>query len=372
MKLIAQLKLRPTPEQSAALLCTLTQANAACEFISRTAWTTQIFQQFPLQKLCYAAIRETFSLGAQMAVRCVSKVADVYKLDRKHPRSFKPAGSIAYDDRILSWNLKDSSVSIWTLDGRQSIPFVCGKRQWNLLQTRHGETDLSYVNGQFYLLAVCIVEEPNSMDVVGTLGVDLGVTNIAVDSDGTIHCGKTLKAIHYRHRRLRGKLQRKRTHGSRRRLRKLAGQEARFASHTNHVIAKQLVQAAKRTKRRIALENLTHIRTRVRARQSQRPVLHSWAFAQLQAFVAYKGMLAGVPVCFVDPRNTSRECSQCGHIDQASRRSQAQFLCTSCLFAASADVNAARVISRRAPVSVPDCPDASRVQCQGKAMALLC
>ena len=367
MKLIAQLKLQPSPEQADALHRTLEQANAACNAISTTAWNTGTFRQFELHRLVYADIRSSFDLSAQLAVRCIAKVADAYKHGRSRQRTFRPHGAISYDDRILSWKLSQRAVSIWTVDGRQEMPFVSGEHQWELLQTRHGETDLACVNGTFYLLAVCDVAAPEPMDVAGMIGVDLGVTNIAVDSDGTVHSGTAIKNVRYRHRRLRGKLQRKGTHGTRRRLRKLAGQESRFARHTNHVISKQLVQAAEHTTRGIALEDLTHIRARVRVQRSQRPVLHSWSFAQLRAFVAYKAARAGVPVVLVDPRNTSRECSQCGHIDKANRRSQASFLCTSCGYAALADVNAAINIGRRGAVNRPCCPDAPGVQRQGKA-----
>jgi IS605 OrfB family transposase len=370
MKLIAQVKLQPTPEQADALLRTLETANAACDAISETAWQTKTFRQFALHKLCYESIREDFGLAAQLTVRCLAKVADAYKLNRTTRRTFKPAGSLAYDDRILSWNLAGSAVSIWTLAGRQAIPFVCGERQRQLVQTRRGETDLAYMGGQFYLLATCEVDEPDPIDVDGALGVDLGVTNIAVDSDGTIHSGKPIKHVRYRHRRLRGKLQRKGTHGARRRLRKLAGQERRFATWVNHNLSKQIVATAERTKRAIALEDLTHIRTRVRARRSQRATLHSWAFGQLRAFVAYKARRAGVPVVFVDPRNTSRTCPACGHIDQANRKTQAHFLCTSCCYAGNADVIAASNIACRAVVSPPDCSDAPGVQRQGKAACL--
>jgi hypothetical protein len=246
MKLIAQLKLQPTPEQAAVLLTTLEVANAACNTMSDTAWQTQTFRQFDLHKLCYESSREAFGLSAQLTVRCLSKVADAYKVDRKVKRTFRPHGSIAYDDRILSWNLHEPSVRIWTVNGRQSIPFVAGTRQMDLLRTRKGETDLAYIKGAFYLLAVCDVAEPTPVEVDGTLGVDLGVTNIAADSDGTTYSGKPIKGIRYRHRRLRTKLQQKGTLGARRRLRKLAGQERRFATHTNHVIAKRLVSAAQR------------------------------------------------------------------------------------------------------------------------------
>jgi putative transposase len=294
------------------------------------------------------------------AARCIAKVSDTYKLDKKTQRTFAPLGAVAYDDRILSFALPDSSVSIWTLDQRQSIPFVCGERQRALLPFRRGESDLACVRGTWYLFATCEVETPKPIDVDDAIGIDLGVTNIATDSDGEVHSGRTIKNVRYRHRRLRKKLQRKRTLGSRRRLRKLAGQEARFAKHVNHVISKQIVAKAKRTKRAIALEDLTHIRTRVRARRSQRATLHAWSFAQLQAFIGYKALGAGVPVYRVDPRNTSRTCPACGHTGRANRKTQSSFVCTSCGLAGLADVIAAEKIRvlGRAAVNPPDCSDA--------------
>lgn len=74
----------------------------------------------------------------------------------------------------------------------------------DLLHTRKGETDLAYVKGQLYLLVVCDVEEPARLDVDGTLGIDLGIQNRAVDSDGNIDSGKTVLGV--LRRRLRTKL----------------------------------------------------------------------------------------------------------------------------------------------------------------------
>jgi putative transposase len=372
MKLIAQLKLQPTPEQTELLKRTLEAANAACTYISTVAWDTATFGKFALQKLCYTTVREQFGLAAQMTIRALAKVGDAYKLDRKTKRSFRPLASIAYDDRILSFALPDSSISIWTLEGRQAIPFLCGERQRALLKKHQGESDLVYRRGAWYLLVTCEVEERDPLDVDDVLGIDLGVTNIAVDSDGTIHSGTTVKSVRYRHRRLRNKLQRKGTLSAKRRLRHLAGQEARFAKDVNHTISKRIVREAQRTKRGIALENLKHIRTRVRARKSQRTVLHSWSFFQLQAFIAYKAALCGVPVHRVDPRNTSRRCPACGHTDKANRPKQATFRCTSCGCAGHADVIAAqniRVLGRGA-VSRPYVSDAAGPQRQRQAAGL--
>jgi hypothetical protein len=184
MRLTAAIQLLPTPNQAAALRRTLETANAACDHISKVAWETKTFRQFAIHKLTYQAARETFHLAAQLAVRCIAKVADAYKLDRKTQRTFLEHGAVPYDDRILSYNLKGSEVSIWTLDGRQAIPFVCGERQRELLATQRGETDLALVRGKWYLFVTCEVETPEPIDVEGFLGVDLGIVNLVTDCDG--------------------------------------------------------------------------------------------------------------------------------------------------------------------------------------------
>lgn len=350
---MAQVKLLPTPEQAVALKRTLELANAACEFVSKHAWQSKTFKQYDLYHLCYREVREKFALSAQMVVRCIAKVADAYKLDKDTRRKFKPTGSIAYDNRVLSWRMSESTISIWTMDGRLRIPFVCGDRQRELLNSRLGETDLVMFRDKFFLSATCEIEEPELQEVKSALGVDLGVTNIAVDSDGEVHAASHVNNVRHRHRRLRAKLQAKGTRSAKRKLKKLSGKERRFAKDTNHRISKQIVAKAQGTRRAVALEDLSGIRTRVTARRKQRATLHSWAFRQLRSFVEYKAKRIGVPVILVDPRNTSRTCPNCGHIDKANRKSQSQFSCVVCGHAGLADEIAAINIGRRAVVNPP-------------------
>ena len=78
-----------------------------------------------------------------------------------------------------------------------------------------------------------------------------------------------------------------------------------------------------------------------------RQALSSWAFYQLRQFIEYKARAAGVQVIYVDPRNTSRTCSKCGHVDKKSRKDQEHFVCTACGHALNADINAALNIARR-------------------------
>ena len=354
MKLIAQLKLQPTPEQAAALRRTLETANAACNSMSETAWHRQTFRAFDLHKLCYASTRESFGLSAQVTVRCLSKVADAYQLDRQIKRTFRPHGSIAYDDRILSWNLHELSVSIWTIAGRQSIRFVAGMRQLQLLHTRNGETDLAYVKGVFYLLAACDVEEPAPLDSEGVLGVDLGVVNLATDSDGEMYSGAAVEQVRQRYQRRRDRLQAVGTKNAKRRLKQISGRQRRFQQNTNHRIAKQLVAKAERTKRRIAVEDLTGIRARARVRGPQQRAKHSnWSFHHLRSVVHYKAALAGVRVLAVDPAYTSQTCNVCGCVDKRNRPDQAAFRCRGCGHTDVADKNAACNIRDRAVVNLP-------------------
>jgi putative transposase len=350
MKLVANLKLTPTEAQHEALLDTLTVSNRACTWLAGQAWETQAFGQFALHKLTYERCREQFGLAAQMTVRCIAKVADAYKLDRKTRRRFKRFAAQPYDDRIFRL-CSDTHLSIWTVYGRLTIPYQCGERQRALLAYRKGEVDLMYIKGTFYIAVVCDVLEPEEIGIERVLGVDLGIVNLAVDSDGTVYSGEAVERKRQRYAERREGLQRHGTRSARRRLRHLKGKQARFQQDVNHTIAKRLVETAQRSAAGIALEDLTGIRQRVQARRQQRPRHTNWGFYQLRQYVTYKAALAGVPVILVDPRHTSQECNHCHHIAKANRPTQNRFSCHRCGYHTAADFNAAQNIKHRGVVN---------------------
>ncbi|HEY0073414.1 MAG TPA: transposase [Abditibacteriaceae bacterium] len=357
MKLIAQIQLKPTPEQAAALKATLTAANAACDFVSSLAWEHQEFGQFKLHKLAYYAAREKFGLSAQVTVRCIAKVADSYKLDKKTQRTFKPSGAISYDAHILTFKPQAGTVSIWTMAGRQTIPYVAGEGQHAMLEAQRGESNLALIKGKFYLLACCEVSEAEPMPVKDVLGIDCGIVELATDSSGKSYSGAQTKAVRRRYKRIRGLLQKRGTKSAKRHLRKLSKKQANFTKNENHCISKKIVKTATAEHKALALENLKGIRERGNGfNREMRWQMGNWAFAQLQSFITYKAQLAGVPVHFVEARNTSRTCSACGHCEKANRKSQAQFLCKCCGCQLNADYNAALNIAARAPVNVPNVP----------------
>src|SRR4051812_8675621 len=154
----------------------------------------------------------------------------------------------------------------------------------------------------WFLYATVEVAEPALIDPDGFLGVDMGIANIAYDSDGNRYAGTRLNGYRRRQARLRARLQAKNTKSAQRLLARRRQKETRHAANINHRIAKTIVTEAARTGRGIAVEELTGIRDRVRLGKPQRVTRSSWSFHQLGAFLSYKARRAGVPLVEIDPR----------------------------------------------------------------------
>ncbi|MCM2416175.1 transposase [Streptomyces sp. RKAG290] len=368
MKIVTQVKLLPDTVQVSVLERTLRTVNDAANWVSEVAFEHGVPREYELRKHTYAELKAR-GLGAQAAQHVIKKVRDSYatlkaniragnlgtegsKRRRKaesKPVTFRPQAAQPYDDRCLSWQYDQQTVSIWTVDGRvKTVSFACSPDALKMLQAqRQGESDLIERDGVFYLVATCDVPEAEQYEPDGFIGVDLGIENIATASTGYLATGRGLNRYRKRQLALRAKLQKKRTKSAKRRLKARARKEARHAANQNHIISKTIVTEAERTGRGLSLEELKGIRNRVRLRKPQRVALHSWAFAQLGDFIVYKAKWAGVPLVFVDPAYTSQTCAECGHVDKRNRVDQGLFICRGCGVVAHADRNASHNIAIR-------------------------
>jgi putative transposase len=355
MKLTLQLKLLPDADQTAAILDTMRRFNEAATFAARAGFEAGVFSRPSIQKLCYYDLRKKFKLSAQMAVRAISKASETFARDKTICPVFKPDGAMAYDERILSF--KDCHrVSILTVSlGRLMIPYIFGEYQGTNLERIRGQADLVYRGGMFFLYCTIEFQESPPVEVKAFMGVDLGIVNLATDSEGTTHSGKKVQRNRRRRSTARKQYQRRGTKSAKRRLKSMSGRQRRFQTHENHCISKKIVASAKALGLGIAMEDLTDIRKRVEETVSRKfkRMFGNWGFAQLRNFVTYKARLAGVPIVFVDPRNTSRTCSQCGHCEKANRQSQSEFVCQHCGISLNADQNAALNISALGLLSKP-------------------
>lgn len=345
-------KLSPTQEQHNSLLETTHKFNEACDYIAEIAFSIRSASKFKLQTKLYYDVRHKFGLSAQLTIRAIAKTCEAYKRDKKIKPTFKPEGAIVYDQRILSWKGLEK-VSMVTLKGRIEIPVLLGTYQKERLNRIRGQADLIYREGKFYLAVVVDAPEPSKFAVTDVLGVDLGIVNLAVDSDGQTFSGSKVEAVKKRLAGLRSTLQSVGTKNAKRHLQKLGCREARFKRDVTHCVSKVIVAKAKDTARGIALEDLTGILKSVTVRKAQRSSIHSWGFRQLRSFIEYKSALAGVSVFFVNPRGTSHICPKCSHNERANRPSRDLFRCVSCNFSGEADHVAAVNIRLRALVNKP-------------------
>jgi IS605 OrfB family transposase len=379
MKLTLQTQLLPDTDQTARLIITIERFNAAADWLAGIAYERKLSNKFVLQRLCYTELRQRFGLPADTAIRCIAQVVEAYKPDKtKRPRFRKHAAVPFSMGKNIGFKGPDR-VSISTLTGRVIVPFIMGKYQAEHFGWSKGQCDLVLRgDGKWFLLVTVDVPEGTKVPATDFIGVDLGVERIAVDSDREPKAGEDKgdpgKAVEARRfayasrRRAIGKKSKGASRKQRRRLHRAARsterRESRFRRDVNHCISKELVARAKGTGRGIALEDLKGIRDRTWFRKPQRFRLGGWAFHQLRLFLTYKAQLAGVPLEVVDPRDTSRTCSACGHCEKANRKGQALFSCQACGYSCNADFNAARNIRSRARASV-NAPQGSERQRAG-------
>ena len=358
MKLTIQVQLHPSPAQAEILRETIARFNAAANWLAKHAFERKLANAYALHHLYYRDLRERFGLSAQMAVRCIGVFCAVYKRDKSVCPTFRQDEAMCYDARLLSFKGEDS-VSLAALRGRQVVPMLLGafqRKRWQYVKPG-GFVFQRQHDGLWFLQAFAEYPDKAPVTVTDYIGVDLGTTHLATTDDREHFTGEWVEDKREKLERRRRNLQRRRTKLLRRakrpkavnrKRRALARNEKNFRRNTNHCIAKKLVAMAKGSGKGIALEDLTHIRSRTRFRKPQRSQMSGWAFFQLRAFVEYKARQAGVPVIVVDPRNTSRTCAECGHCEKANRQNQASFRCRMCGYSDHADVNAARNIREQA------------------------
>ncbi len=178
----------------------------------------------------------------------------------------------------------------------------------------------------------------------GYLGVDRNTTgHIAVvanpQNGKVLKLGKKAYHTHKKYKNMRKNLQK---NGKNRKVKETKNRENRIVKDINHNVSKKIVHEAKKNGMGIKLEYLHGIRN-AKSSRNFRYSLNSWSFYQLEQMIEYKAILLGIPVVYVDPYHTSKECSMCGQIGNRSGKS---FKCQ-CGHVDHADANASFNIALR-------------------------
>ena len=349
------LNLNPTPQQAAVMLQTMQQSTACWGVVAEDGYKAGIFNGVELHKRTYYPLRAAYpELPSQLVVAARMKASEAVKSAlthrRKGRRTSQPRATlcpIRYDVRSYWVKWARLTCSLATVAGRVELTFAVPPHAAKYMAGKVASADLVYRKGKFRLHVVVSLPSPTILATADVVGVDLGIVRPAVTSNNHFFGERRWKELENRIFRLRRKLQGKGTKSAKRHLRKLSGKLLRQRRDHDHLLSRRIVDNTP-AGGTIVVENLTHIRARVKQRhgeQSRR--LHTWSFAQLRSFLDYKGEERGSLVVAVDPRHTSQTCSCCDYTAKSNRRSQGAFCCGQCSYHLNADLNGARNIAAK-------------------------
>ncbi|ADI31314.1 RNA-guided endonuclease InsQ/TnpB family protein [Staphylothermus hellenicus] len=199
------------------------------------------------------------------------------------------------------------------------------------------------------------------------IAIDINESNVTgVSSNPHIlrieHNLRTIHTTYYEIRRRIQKLSRYKPITSRRLLKKYSGREKRKTHDLCHKISKMIVDFAKKEGLGIIMEDLRGIRKRIKYNRNLNRRLHSWNFRKLQFMIEYKAKLNGIPVVYVNPRNTSRLCPICG--GRLAPNGRRLLKCRKCGYINDRDIIACINMLRMRGVPVP--PESLSMKFEGK------
>lgn len=200
------------------------------------------------------------------------------------------------------------------------------------------------------------VELPKPADNGLAIGVDMNCGQVAT-STGYIPRAPDVTRLEARRKRYQRRMARckkgsKRREIMRQRMAKAIRRKRNIGRDWRHQVSRRLadtagmvviedLQVAKMT--RSAKGSLDAPGKNVAAKAEMNRTILATGWGELRRNVEYKA----AHIVAVDPRNTSRKCHECGHVDKGNRTTQADFKCLACGHAGNADVNAALNVMAR-------------------------
>ncbi|KAA8663777.1 RNA-guided endonuclease InsQ/TnpB family protein [Clostridium sp. HV4-5-A1G] len=354
-----KLQLKLTDEQKLLVDNTLHSLKKALNYASSVAFNNgEITNKPKLQKLVYSTLRDKFGLKSQMAVNVCTVVCGSYQSQHSNNifgslAVYKNAKALYSYGRNYSFLNNGKTISINTIGKRIKLPFKVPDYFKKYLDRTwfFGSMEVVRNKNKYYAHITVnkeIMETP-SEQINNIIGIDLGQNFIATiyDSHGYIkfYKGRFLKNIRAKYKHLRKQLQEKGTHNTHKKICSINQRESKFMRDINHQISKKIVDYAKGFKSMIAMEDLTGINLSCKVKRENRYYRVSWAFDELQRFVEYKAIQAGLKVIYIDPKHTSQTCPVCGHTHKSNRNKKLHlFQCKACGYTSNDDLIGAKNI----------------------------
>jgi IS605 OrfB family transposase len=350
-------------DDAALLRKTIDQFLWAAQYVTDHAFNGEYVttSKTTLNDETYDDVREATDLHSNHVQSARNKAAEacngVVRRWKQGKKASKPQFSsphLVYESRTATFH--DEYVSLATVDGRIEADYVLPENPENTPHKKYLYSDeyditsaeLHRKHGEWHLHICCTADVEIDTSTQATiengtvLGVDLGVNQLAVTSTGTFWSGDEFDHWRREYEKRRGDLQEHGTRWAHENIQSVGRKEEGRFKQTLHRISNELVAEACETGCTvIAFEDLTDIRERTGASWG-----HKWAFDRLYEYVEYKAEAYGLDVERVNPKNTSRRCSECGFTHPDNQTGD-EFQCLKCRYENDADYNAAKNIGLR-------------------------
>ena len=339
----------------------------AANYVVDVAWEPdwKITSKQKLHDLTYYDVRDDSPLPANLVQAARNRAAEAVKGCVERWKQGKKASKPRFTSRFASYDARtvtvnDDHATLATIDGRVTAEFVLPDEQRDTPHSAYLFNDDYEVKGA--TLHYDTVEGCFSLHVrtkpavenddastgdtkhVSVLGVDLGITNIAVTSTGRFWSGGELNHWHREYEKRRGDLQQTGTRWAHINVQRVGRKQTGRFEQMLHTISNELVEEALENNcTHIVFEQLKGIRERLPYAKA----VHKWAFHRLYEYVTYKAESEGLVVTQINPAYTSQRCSKCGFTHEDNRphnNGQDEFGCLKCGYDIHADYNAAKNI----------------------------
>lgn len=221
-----------------------------------------------------------------------------------------------------------------------------------------------------YWFACIVVDNYNDgiKSDLGVIGIDLGVTKPIVTSKEIYHdmpkksidywrgrlnfyqnkLSKQVggKGIKSSNRREKTKKHIQRCHRNIKHLRESWQHKMTHElTKSNHIICMEDLKTKNMTKS--AKGDVEKHGKNIKAKSGLNREILNVGFYGIKSKLEYKSNNRGGQLIMVDPKHTSQECSECGHIDKENRKTQSKFKCVKCGHTENADFNASKNILKK-------------------------
>jgi len=285
-----------------------------------------------------------YTINHSLPCNIVKSLLQKYQRNKKCKQVSNPTLPIC-SDKEKQVRYKDGNLYVASLFGKEGIPVVFPHLTKYIQSVEFFKKRVKGKNGKRWFVAISYKVENNPTPIISSfIGVDRNekgnVATIAnIKTGQVIKIGPSARDIKQNYRNRRAKIAKK---GKTRLLKKLSKKQLNRTKDINHKVSRQIVDYAKKHRCAIVMEDLSGIK-KPNNKIKHKVEKSQWSYTQLDTLIKYKASLLGIPIYYINPRNTSKMCSRCGTINTPNGKS---YKCLTCGHFDHRDANAAFNIAK--------------------------